>query len=157
MERDTHTRDILRQVTEQQDELKKDMKRMRAIITRMKANMEELNKKSVYQQENNFEKEEILSQTWRVEQAERLEIYETQCEEITNEMRYIIEVRVELGQEIDKFGTTIHNLEAQLNAKVDTSNSQQNSNELCEAEKELIRQIEELKDLTGSIGDHLGA
>jgi len=48
MERDTYIRDILRQVTEQQDELKKDMKRMRAIITRMKANMEELNEKSMY-------------------------------------------------------------------------------------------------------------
>ncbi|XP_070031587.1 uncharacterized protein [Nicotiana tomentosiformis] len=80
-----------------------------------------------------------------VEQSERLEIYETQREEITNEMRYFIEVRAELGQEIDKFGTTIHDLETQLNTKVDASNAQQNSNELCKAENELICQIEELK------------
>lgn len=145
MEPDAYIRNILRQVAEQQDELKKDMKRMRAAITRMKANMEELNEESEYQQTDNFEKVEILSHMSLVEQSERLEIYEAQREEITNEMRYFIEGRAKLGQEIDKFGTTIHDLEAQLNTKVDASNAQQNSNELCKAENELIRQIKKLK------------
>ncbi|XP_070004496.1 uncharacterized protein [Nicotiana sylvestris] len=145
MEPDAYIRDILRQVPEQQDELKKDMKRMRATITRMKANMEKLNEESEYQKEENFEKEEILSQTWLVEQAERLEIYEAQREEITDGIRDLIEGRAELGQEIEKFGIVIHDLGAKLIAKVDASNAQQNNNDLCEAEKKVIRQIKELK------------
>jgi len=145
MEPDAYIRDILKQVAEQQDELKKDMKRMRATITRMKANIEELNEDSEYQQEENFEKEEILSQTWLVEQAERLEIYEAQREKITDGIQDLIEGRAKIGQEIEKFGTAIHDLGAQLIAKVDASNAQQNSSELCETEKELIRQFEELK------------
>ena len=145
MEPDTYIRDILRQVAEQQDELKKDMKRMRAAITRMKANMEELNEESECQQEKIFEKEEILSQTWLAEQAEKLEIYEAQHEELTDGMRHFIEGRSKLGQGIYKFVTTIHDLQDKLNAKVVASIAQQNSNELSEAENELIRQIEELK------------
>lgn len=74
-----------------------------------------------------------------------MEIYEAQREKIIDGIKDLIEGRDELGQEIEKFGTAIHDLGAQLISKVDESNAQLNSNELCEVEKELIRQIEELK------------
>jgi len=52
--------------------------------------------------------------------------------------------RDELAHKIDNFGLVVHNLDAYLSSKVDTCNAQQFNDELCEAEKYLLDQIEEL-------------
>lgn len=76
-------------------------------------------------------------------------------EKLTEGMKHFIERRDELEQEINKFGSAIHDFEYNLNATVDMSNAQQNSHELCETEKEIISQIKELKVESESFGHFL--
>ncbi|XP_070050857.1 uncharacterized protein [Nicotiana tomentosiformis] len=59
-----HIMDMVRQVAEQQDENKKAIQRISAAIMRMKAKAEELAKESELPQEDNFEEEDIVSQSW---------------------------------------------------------------------------------------------
>lgn len=70
-----------------------------------------------------------------MEQAQQLEIFEAQCDGLTN-MMTITKRRIKLKQEIDQFGIVIHDLKDNLSAKVDASKIQQINNELCEAKKE---------------------
>nr|XP_016484148.1 PREDICTED: uncharacterized protein LOC107804736 [Nicotiana tabacum] len=86
-------------------------------LLRIKANSKDVAEENEFHQEENFEEVEILSQTWPMEQTERLEIYEAQCEKITNGMKHFIEERSELGKEIEQFSTAMHDLGAQLSAK----------------------------------------
>lgn len=72
---------------------------------------------------------------------------------MTHWMAHLVEERGELIQEIDKFGLDIHSLKYELSANVDVFNAQQDGDELCEAEKEFISQIEERK-LEGLLLDH---
>lgn len=53
-----------------------------------------------------------------------LEEYEGFRDKIINGMQHFIEGRAELEQEIDQFGSSIHDLEAQLSAKIDACNAQ---------------------------------
>ncbi|XP_070039402.1 uncharacterized protein [Nicotiana tomentosiformis] len=62
--------------------------------------------------------------------------------------------RVDLAQEIDRFSLGLHNLDTDLSAKVDAFNAQQFNDELCEAENNLLDQIEELKQEYQSL-DHI--
>ncbi|XP_070048529.1 uncharacterized protein [Nicotiana tomentosiformis] len=130
MEPDAYIRDILRQVAEQQDELKKDMKRMRAAITRMKANMEELNEESENQQEKNFEKEEILSQTWLVEQAEKgNKVQDMEPDAyIRDILRQVAEQQDELKKDMKRMRAAITRMKANMEELNEESENQQEKN-----------------------------
>ena len=64
-----------------------------------------------------------------------------------------IERKMDLIYEFDMFDRYIHNLNAEFSAKVVAFDAQQFNYELCEEEKMLISQLEELK-LEGQLLDH---
>nr|XP_009776062.1 PREDICTED: uncharacterized protein LOC104225878 [Nicotiana sylvestris] len=73
---------------------------------------------------------------------------------LTTVMKDWSKERDELAQKSDNFGLVVHNLDSDLSAKVDACNAQQFNDELYEAEKNLLDQIEELKQEYQSL-DHI--
>ncbi|KAG5605198.1 hypothetical protein H5410_026690 [Solanum commersonii] len=71
------------------------------------------------QQGESYEETEIVSQSWLQEQTKLLKFHESICDSLTYMTTQLIEGRVELTQEIDQFGSDIHDLEAHLNKKIE--------------------------------------
>uniref|UniRef100_M1DL79 Uncharacterized protein n=1 Tax=Solanum tuberosum TaxID=4113 RepID=M1DL79_SOLTU len=76
------------------------------------------------QQRESYEEAEIRSQSWIQEQIQLLKFQESSCDGLTYITTQLIKGRLELTQEIDQFGSDIHDLEAHLNKKVEASNAQ---------------------------------
>ena len=76
------------------------------------------------QQRESYEEAEIVSQSWLQEQTQLLKFHESICDGLTYMTTQLIEGRVELTQEIDQFGSDIHDLEAHLNKKIEASEAQ---------------------------------
>lgn len=116
---------MMRQIAEQQDENQKTMQRISATLMRMKAEAEEVAKESEFQLENNFEEADIVSQSWLEEQAQLIKSHEFLRDGLSNMTEQLIEGRTELRQEIDQFGSDIHDLQTKLNEKVEASDALQ--------------------------------
>nr|XP_033512154.1 uncharacterized protein LOC104096693 [Nicotiana tomentosiformis]XP_033512155.1 uncharacterized protein LOC104096693 [Nicotiana tomentosiformis] len=125
VERVAHIIDMVRQVAEQQDENQKAIERISAAITTMKANTEELAEKSEFPQEDNFEEAAIVSQSWLEEQAQLIKFYGFLRNGLSNMTEQLIKGKPELKQEVDQFGSDIHDLQAKLNQKVEASDALQ--------------------------------
>ncbi|KAG5609988.1 hypothetical protein H5410_021269 [Solanum commersonii] len=67
---------------------------------------------------------EIVSQSWLQEQTQHLKFQESIHDGLTFRTTQLIEGRVELTQEIDQFGSDIHDLEADLNKKIEAFEAQ---------------------------------
>uniref|UniRef100_M1DKI1 Uncharacterized protein n=1 Tax=Solanum tuberosum TaxID=4113 RepID=M1DKI1_SOLTU len=76
------------------------------------------------QQGESYEEAKIVSQSWLQEQTQLLKFQESICDGLTYMTTQLIEGRVELTQEIDQFGSDIHDLEAHLNKKIEASEAQ---------------------------------
>uniref|UniRef100_M1DKX3 Uncharacterized protein n=1 Tax=Solanum tuberosum TaxID=4113 RepID=M1DKX3_SOLTU len=67
---------------------------------------------------------EIVSQFWTQGQTQLLKLKESIRDGLTYMTTQLIEGRVEFTQEIDQFGSDIHDLEAHLNKKIEASDVQ---------------------------------
>ncbi|KAG5609847.1 hypothetical protein H5410_021128 [Solanum commersonii] len=76
------------------------------------------------QQRESYEEAEIVSQSWLQEQTQLLKFHESIRDGLTYMTRQLIEGRVELTQDIDQFGSDIHDLEAHLNKKIEAYDAQ---------------------------------
>ena len=88
---------------------------------------------------------EYGSKGWYWDEYSRLREYAERRCLLTTLVNDWSKERDDLAHKIDNFGLDVHNLDANLNEKVDACNGQQFNDELCEAEKNLLDQIEELK------------
>uniref|UniRef100_M1DXT4 Uncharacterized protein n=1 Tax=Solanum tuberosum TaxID=4113 RepID=M1DXT4_SOLTU len=75
------------------------------------------------QQRESYEEAEIVSQSWLQEQTELLKFHEYIRDGLTCMKIQLIEGRVELTEDIDQFGSHIHDLEAHLIKKIEASDA----------------------------------
>ena len=127
-------------IREQNAELEKTMERIRAKLTEMQVESETYNlqvtglantqdepqteEESEFIQGDNFEKAKIVSQSWLTEQAQEMKFHGFLRDGLTNMATQLIEGRTELRQDIDKFDSDIHDLQALMNKKVEMSDAQ---------------------------------
>uniref|UniRef100_M1DTG0 Uncharacterized protein n=1 Tax=Solanum tuberosum TaxID=4113 RepID=M1DTG0_SOLTU len=76
------------------------------------------------QQGESYGEAKIVTQSWLQEQTQFLKFQESIRDGLTYMTTQLIEGRVELTQEIDQFGSCIHDLEAHLNKKIEASEAQ---------------------------------
>ncbi|KAG5579771.1 hypothetical protein H5410_050398 [Solanum commersonii] len=76
------------------------------------------------QQEESYGEIEIVSPSWLQEQTQLLKFQESICDSLINMTTQLIDGRVELTQEIDQFGSDIHDLEVDLNKKIEALEAQ---------------------------------
>ncbi|KAG5611538.1 hypothetical protein H5410_022819 [Solanum commersonii] len=65
-----------------------------------------------------YEEVEIVSQSWLQEQTQHLKFHESIRDGLTYMTSQLIEERLELTQEIDQFGSDIHDLKTHLNKRL---------------------------------------
>uniref|UniRef100_M1DAI2 Uncharacterized protein n=1 Tax=Solanum tuberosum TaxID=4113 RepID=M1DAI2_SOLTU len=92
------------------------------------------------QQGESYGETEIVSQSWLQEQTQLQKFQESIRDGLTYMTTQLIEGRVELTQKIDQFGSDIHDLEADLNKKIEVSEAQlpivEDDDQLVEKKKE---------------------
>ncbi|XP_059292620.1 B3 domain-containing transcription repressor VAL1-like [Lycium ferocissimum] len=91
---------------------------------------------------SDFYKVDVVSDTWLLVRAHRLDVWGDYLDEIISDMTYFMEERTKLGQEIDQFGSDIYDLQAQINKKVEVSDAQP---PIVMDTGQLVEQIEEFQ------------
>ncbi|KAG5591480.1 hypothetical protein H5410_041994 [Solanum commersonii] len=94
------------------------------IITKLRDAFDAIQLEIAAQQRESYEEAEIVSQSWLQEQTQLLKFHESIRDGLTYITSQLIEGRVELTQEIDQFGSDIHDLETHLNKKIKASDAQ---------------------------------
>ncbi|KAG5614761.1 hypothetical protein H5410_014585 [Solanum commersonii] len=114
---------ITEQIFECAEEHKKFIKlldKLDAIQLEIQAKLEEIEA----QQGESYGETEIVSQYWIQGQTQLLKLEESICDGLIYMTTQLIEGRVELTQEIDKFDLDVHDLEVDLNKKIEASEAQ---------------------------------
>ncbi|XP_070036530.1 uncharacterized protein [Nicotiana tomentosiformis] len=139
MENDAHKMDMVRQLVEQTHERRKEMENLKAAMKRMNAKVEEWVETFGDQQAADLVD---IQEEPQIEEESEFRQEKTFEEEEILSQTWLMEQDKKLE---------IYEIQHE---EVDASNAEQNSYELCDAENELIRQIEELKVESQSF-DHI--
>ncbi|KAG5620135.1 hypothetical protein H5410_005353 [Solanum commersonii] len=116
---------ITKQLFECVEEHKKFMKLLGKLdAIQLKITIQTKLEESETQQGENYGETEIVSQSSLQEQTQLLKFQESICDGLIYMATQLIEGRVELTQEIDQFGSDIHDLEVDLNKKIEASEAQ---------------------------------